>query len=58
MLPIVTVRDFDGTNQPLMLTSGPHRIELIAPGYERMVIDVAVQPGQVIPYRGEMEPWR
>jgi len=52
-----TVRDFDGTDQPLTLTAGTHHIEIQAAGYEPMTMDVAVQPGQVIPYRGDMRPW-
>ena len=46
------VEDFDGTTQPLTLTPGTHRIEVQAPGYEPMSVDVGVQPGQVIPYAG------
>jgi hypothetical protein len=52
-----TVRDFDGTDQPLTLAGGMHHIEIQATGYEPMTMDVAVQPGQVIPYRGDMRPW-
>jgi len=52
-----TVRDFDGTDQPLTLAAGTHHIEIQATGYEPMTMDVAVQPGQVIPYRGDMRPW-
>ena len=48
------VEDFDGTTQPLTLTSGTHRIDLSAPGYETMTVDVGIQPGQVIPYRGDL----
>ena len=48
------VEDFDGTTQPLTLTPGTHRIEVQAPGYEPMSVDVGVQPGQVIPYRGDL----
>ena len=51
------VEDFDGTTQPLTLTAGTHRIEVQAPGYEPMVVDVGVQPGQVIPYRGDLRPY-
>ena len=51
------VEDFDGTSQPLTLVPGTHRIELQAPGYAPLVMDVAVQPGQVIPYRGDMRPY-
>ena len=48
------VEDFDGTEQPLTLTPGTHRIEVQAQGYEPMIVDVGVQPGQVIPYRGDL----
>jgi len=51
------VRDFDGTDQPLTLAAGTHHLEIQATGYEPMTMDVAVQPGQVIPYRGDMRPW-
>ena len=51
------VEDFDGTSQPLTLVPGTHRIELQAPGYAPLVMDVVVQPGQVIPYRGDMRPY-
>ena len=48
------VEDFDGTTRPLTLTAGTHRIQVQAEGYEPMVVDVGVQPGQVIPYRGDL----
>ena len=48
------VEDFDGTTQPLTLTSGTHEIEVQAPGYEPMRINVEIQPGQIIPYRGDL----
>jgi hypothetical protein len=51
------VEDFDGTSQPLTLVPGTHRIEVQAPGYAPLVMDVVVQPGQVIPYRGDMQPY-
>ena len=49
------VQDFDGTTQPLTLTAGTHRIEVQAPGYEPMTVDVGIQAGQVIPYRGDLQ---
>jgi hypothetical protein len=49
--------EFDGTQQPLTLAAGTHRIEVQAPGYAPLIIDVQVQPGQVIPYRGDMRPY-
>jgi hypothetical protein len=51
------VEDFDGTSQALTLVPGTHRIEVQAAGYAPLVMDVVVQPGQVIPYRGEMRPF-
>ena len=48
------VQDFDGTTQPLTLTAGTHKIEVQAAGYEPLVVDVGVQAGQVIPYRGDL----
>jgi len=51
------VQDFDGTEQPLTLTPGTHRIEVQATGYEPMTVDVGIQAGQVIPYRGDLRPY-
>jgi len=51
------VEDFDGSRQPLTLTAGTHRVEVEAPGYAPLVVDVMVQPGQVIPYRGDLQPY-
>lgn len=50
------VEDFDGTTQPLTLTAGMHEIAVQAPGFEPMRVNVEVQPGQVIPYRGDLQP--
>lgn len=50
------VRDFDGTERTLTLTSGRHRIEVSAPGYEPMTMDVDTIPGQIVPYRGDLQP--
>jgi hypothetical protein len=51
------VEDFDGSVQPLTLVAGTHRIEVQAPGYAPLVFDVTIQPGQVIPYRGDLRPF-
>jgi hypothetical protein len=51
------VGDFDGSRQPLTLTAGTHRIEVQEPGLAPLVFDVNVQPGQVIPYRGDLRPY-
>ena len=50
------VRDFDGSTQPLTLTGGTHRIDVEAQGFAPLTFDVGVQPGQVIPYRGDLQP--
>ena len=51
------VQDFDGTTQPLTLTPGTHRIEVQAAGYQPMTVDVGIQAGQVVPYRGDLQPY-
>jgi len=51
------VQDFDGTTQPLTLAAGTHRIEIQAPGYQPMTVDVGIQAGQVIPYRGDLQQY-
>jgi hypothetical protein len=51
------VEDFDGTMQPLTLTPGTHRIEIFAPGYQTLVLDVPVRAGEVVPYRGSLRPY-
>jgi hypothetical protein len=51
------VADFDGTRQPLTLVEGRHQIEISADGYQPMVFDVDVVAGQVIPYRGDLQPF-
>jgi hypothetical protein len=52
------VQDFDGTQQPLTVTAGSHRLEVRAPGYEPLALDVNVNPGEVVPYRGDLLPYR
>jgi hypothetical protein len=52
------VADFDGTNAPLNMTAGQHRIQVAAQGYEPMTMDVNVVPGQLVPYRGDLQPAR
>jgi hypothetical protein len=51
------VADFDGSTQPLTLTGGTHRIDIEARGFAPLTFDVGVQPGQVIPYRGDLQPY-
>jgi len=51
------VADFDGSRQPLTLPGGTHRIEIVEQGLAPLVFDVMVQPGRVIPYRGDLRPY-
>ncbi|OLD21420.1 MAG: hypothetical protein AUJ01_02290 [Acidobacteria bacterium 13_1_40CM_3_65_5] len=53
-----TVAEFSPTTMPLTLTPGRHHIELRVAGYQTMAFDTEVVAGQVIPYRGEMQPQR
>lgn len=48
------VDDFDGTFQSLRLEEGTYRIEIVAPGYETIAIDVQIQGGRTITYRADM----
>jgi hypothetical protein len=48
------VDDFDGFLQGLRIEEGPHTIEIVAPGYETLEVDIRVSPGRKITYRAEM----
>ena len=50
-----TVGQFSPTSQPLGLSTGRHRIEIRAPGYQTISIDADIVAGQVIPYQGSMQ---
>ena len=50
--------DFSDPSRPLSLAAGPHRIEVRAPGFAPVAFDVNVEPGQVTPYRGDLQPIR
>lgn len=50
------VDDFDGVFQRLTLESGPHRIEIRAPGHETQHFEVLITPGQTITYKGDLRP--
>jgi hypothetical protein len=52
------VQDFDGTQRPLTLTAGSHHLDVRAPGCEPLAMDVNVNPGEVLPYRGDLLPLR
>jgi hypothetical protein len=49
-----TVDDFGGVFQRLHVEAGPHRIEILAPGYEPLTFDVRLDPGRVATYTGEL----
>ena len=47
------VDDFDGIFQHVNLEAGPHRIEIVEPGYEGIEFDVMVQPGRTTTFRAD-----
>jgi hypothetical protein len=49
-----TVDDFDGTFQSLKLEPGPATIEVRAPGFESVRLDVRILPGRTITYQENM----
>jgi hypothetical protein len=49
------VGDFSDPSRPLSLAAGRHHVQLQAPGYAPMGLDVDVVAGQVIPYRGDLQ---
>jgi hypothetical protein len=51
-----TAGDFSATAPPLSLAAGRHHFELRAQGYETLAFDVDVMPGQVVPYKGALQP--
>ena len=53
-----TVTDFAPTAEPLTLTPGRHQVDIRAPGYETLVFDADVTPGQVTPFQGTLQPIR
>jgi hypothetical protein len=54
-LYIGTVGQFTPNQPPLSLAPGRHHVEIREPGFEVIVFDVDILPGQVIPYRGELQ---
>jgi hypothetical protein len=49
-----TVDDYDGVFQALKLESGAYQIRISAPGFEDLMFDVRINPGQKINYRGDL----
>ena len=52
-----TVEDIDA-QRVLRLEAGPHRIEMRAPEYRTLTVDVRVLPLETVTYRGALEPVR
>lgn len=50
------VDNFDGLLQKMKLRPGPHRIEVRADGFEPIMFDVNVTPGETITYKADMRP--
>ena len=49
-----TVDDYDGMFQALKLEAGPYQIRISAPGFEDLLFDVRINPGQKINYKGDL----
>jgi hypothetical protein len=49
-----TVDDFDGSFQSLKLEPGPKNIQVRAPGFESLTLDVRILPGRKITYEQNM----
>jgi hypothetical protein len=57
-LYVGTVNDVVGALHGRPLEAGAHRLELRAPGYDGIAVDVRIDPGQTTLYRGELTPAR
>jgi PEGA domain len=49
------VDDFDGVFQRMHLPSGPHRVEVRAPGYETLTFDVQIRFDETTKFEGELQ---
>ena len=52
-----TVDDVNA-QQVLQLEAGPHRLEIRAPQYQSLTVDVRILPLETVTYRGALEPTR
>ena len=50
-----TVDDFNGTFQRMELETGPHRVEIRAPGFQTITFDVRIEPNDTVTYRGQLQ---
>jgi hypothetical protein len=51
-----TVDEFDGTFQSLRLEEGNYQIEIVLEGFEPLVFDVSITPGEKVTYRADLVP--
>ena len=56
-LYVGTVGDINARNV-LELSAGPHRLEIRAPQYQTVTVDVRVTPYETVTYRAALEPMR
>jgi PEGA domain len=49
------VDSFDGSFQRLSLDGGGHKVEIKADGYETLLLDVLITPGETVTYKGDMK---
>ncbi len=50
-----TVDEFDGVFQRMHIETGVHHLEIRAPGYEPLVIDVRISADRLTTYQGELK---
>jgi hypothetical protein len=50
-----TVNDFDGSFQKVELETGPHHVEIRAPGYQTIAFDVRIEFNETVTYRGALQ---
>jgi hypothetical protein len=50
-----TVGEFTPNSQPVGVAAGRHHLEVHAPGYQTLALDVDVVAGQVTPYQGSLQ---
>ena len=51
-----TVDDFDNSFQKLSIALGTHRIEMSAPGYQPLIVEMDIVDFDTITYEGRLEP--
>jgi hypothetical protein len=52
-----TVADLEA-QRALTLRAGPHRMEIRAPQYQTLTVDLLITPYEIVTYRGALEPAR